>query len=68
MKSYYAVLIAKSGHLLIGGVKKHVSGRFATSEMAHKWLDQAIETNVKSGREVGQNYVRESRNKPEIPV
>jgi hypothetical protein len=59
------VVLAKSG-LLLGGVKRHVSARFASKGDAHQWALTVKLQNTAAGRDVFAIEVLGSNLSPEI--
>lgn len=64
--SWLVVVIAKPGNLLLGGVKRTQSSRFASLEDAQKWLSVALEANRKAGRIVEESYIEPMDKRAEI--
>ena len=65
-KSYVGWIKAKSGNLLLGGVPRQISSRFATKDSAERWLAVAVEINKEAGRMVDYAMVKETPRQPEI--
>ena len=66
-RSYFALLRAAPGSVLLGGVLSHISSRFESESDANAWLAQARKANEQSGRTVAFACVYASEKRAEIP-
>lgn len=66
MSSFQVTIRAAKGHLLLGGVKVHVSSRFATLAQANDWFHQAIDANRAAGRRWASASVDEIQKPAEV--
>jgi len=65
-KSFFAYVCACKESLLLGGVKEHVSSRFADESQASDWLRTVITANCQAHRSVAYWGVSQSQQEPEI--
>lgn len=65
IRSYIVVIVAGKG-VLLGGVKRHFSSRFASRADAESFMATSVEQNQLAGRDIISAEIRESHQKPEI--
>lgn len=66
VRSFTGIVIAAEGELLLGGVKRHESARFAREDQARDWVDVIMDTNAEAGRKVASAAVVGTGAPPEV--